>query len=636
MVSHHAVLPAAWNALVDTLCQSAPHLRTTLLPDVNRFTLTRMTSGDLSTAFTTSLLAYNGSPIEFTTSSAKPLSLSCTLDPFLSRYEEDRTIDAFSTHYLQIAAVTSSESIEAAFGPVRHLQSRNAHQLRFGSWLGRKYTSDGVKTKVYSEIPTIADWPTRSGYPAAMLEQAGLSLLMIGYYPEHFSASCEYYYQWHSAVLTLSDIASVMHVLGCESLFPTLVPLLNRALQQTLQPNEFPHTTYGFSLVYSQDQHLESFTLFTMAPRFFGNNSRVFPGVNALLMQDKQAMPLLQCVVDAKIPLQFNVMGFSIDRQGNHGISCTFSPQNDRFVDMPVQKITSSRCASIPCLAELLEQQRPSGAFLAHVRTPDGRWHQDENAFVTAQVLRTLEYTRQTAPYIEKALDFLMACEIRPFHFTFWPADAHPKWMANERIDADIDDTAIITELLYTFGRIDLSTVEQTLAQMNSYQVKKVDPRLAAVQHQWAECQTFHTWMKDDNDINQLDCCVNTNVLILLHVLVTERGAVIPAYTRIKQMLSKALYWSSNQYDRINVLTPYYAHPHEWLTTLYYAQSRGISQLTPMIEVLSRWQSPSEWMESPLYRRHDGQFLWTSSCLNQFRYLAHTHRTEDTYEYVSH
>lgn len=55
----------------------------------------------------------------------------------------------------------------------------------------------------------------------------------------------------------------------------------------------------------------------------------------------------------------------------------------------------------------------------SHVRTPDGRWHKDENAFVTAQVLRTLDYTAQTAPHIELALDFLLSCESRPHHFHF-------------------------------------------------------------------------------------------------------------------------------------------------------------------------------------------------------------------------
>ncbi|MNW10745.1 hypothetical protein D3C71_2080250 [compost metagenome] len=63
--------------------------------------------------------------------------------------------------------------------------------------------------------------------------------------------------------------------------------------------------------------------------------------------------------------------------------------------------------------------------------------------------------------------------------------------------------------------------------------------------------------MKDDNDIRQLDCCVNTNALILLHALVSGSDAVLPAYRRIIQMLNQALQWSDHRYDRLSSLTPY-------------------------------------------------------------------------------
>ena len=93
MIDRNAVLPAAWNALVNALCKEAPHLQNTLAPDVARFSRTKATPGGLSAAFTTSLLGYNGSPLEFTVSSAKPQGL-CTLDP-LPRYAQRRSAGAF-------------------------------------------------------------------------------------------------------------------------------------------------------------------------------------------------------------------------------------------------------------------------------------------------------------------------------------------------------------------------------------------------------------------------------------------------------------------------------------------------------------------------------------------------------------
>ena len=85
--------------------------------------------------------------------------------------------------------------------------------------------------------------------------------------------------------------------------------------------------------------------------------------------------------------------------------------------------------------------------------------------------------------------------------------------MAGQRIDADIDDTAIITELLYRFHRRSLAQSQTTLAQMQAYQVQRVERRLKTTPYPWAECYAFHTWMKDDGDITQLDCCVNTNAI---------------------------------------------------------------------------------------------------------------------------
>lgn len=640
MVERHAVLPAAWNALVSALCQEAPYLHTTLVPEIARFSQARLASGCLSAAFNTSLLGYNGCPLEFTVSSSNPQALSCTLDPFLPRYAEDRGVENFYRHYQQLTLSPSQQKVESCLAAVGHMQRQSTQPLRFGSWLGRKYSPETVKTKVYSEVPPGTPdpdgWPGGvKHYPAVACQQAGLSLLMVGYYPQQPASLREYYFQWHSARITDAEILAVMTFFGCERLFPTLIPLLDHALQQTLSSEGFPATTYGFSLVYGPGDELESFTLFTMAASFFGDNTRVFPAIQALLAQRRQTMPLLQCAMSAQVPLQFNVVGFSVDMQGRQAISCTFSPQNTHFEEIPLSPDPSTIRTVRSSLTALLEQQCASGAFTAHVRTPDGRWHQDENAFVTAQVLRTLDYTPQTAPFIERALDFLITCETRPFHFSFWPTAAHPQWMANQHICADIDDTAIITELLYKFGRISLAQVRQTIAQMNSYQVCRVDPRQAAEQHQWAECQSFHTWMKDDNDIRQLDCCVNTNALILLNTLVAGSDAVLPAYRRIIQMLNQAVQWSDHRYDRLSILTPYYAHPNEWRTALEYARLAGIPQLTPVIDALAHWHWPADCLESPLYRRHDGRFLWTSSCLNQFRTLAQTERNEDNHEYLS-
>ena len=239
---------------------------------------------------------------------------------------------------------------------------------------------------------------------------------MVGYYPESADSPREYYYQWHSARITRDDILAVMRLFEGESRFSALMPLLDRALRQQ-DRRDFPDHLRIQSGIRAGRQSGEFYAV-CHGGKFFGDNRRVFDGITALLAPDGQAMPLLNRAVSEQVPLQYNVVGFSCDRQGNHSVSCTFSPQNAHFEILPCKARETAPLVPLP-LAELLAQQCASGAFPSHVRTPDGRWHKDENAFVTAQVLRTLDYTAQTAPHIELALDFLLSCESRPHHFHF-------------------------------------------------------------------------------------------------------------------------------------------------------------------------------------------------------------------------
>lgn len=635
MAEYSAVIPVAWNALVNVLCQQAPYLRTTLAPEIARFSERLLDSNALSAAFTSSLLGYNGCPLEFTVSTSKPRALACTLDPFLPFYTEDRSPGAFTRHSRQIVGAADIPDTEPE--ALTYLQNRSQQPMRFSRWLGRKYAPGGASSKVYAEVPTDAfdgrrEEETGLPFSLAACRQAGLSLLMIGYYPARPDGPREYYFQWHSAHICFSDIAAVMDFFGGNNRLAPMVSMLERALRN--RP-VFPVTTYGFSLACDEDGGLESLTLFTMAPGFFGGNRQVYPALQALLEENGLTMPLLQGAMEACVPLQFNVVGFSVNAQGQQALSCTFSPQHSYFDTLPVKPAAPAVHTAHPGLRALLSQQSVSGAFPSWVRTPDGRWYRDENAFVTAQVLRTLDYTPQTAAAIEKALDFLSRCESRPHHFHFWPNNAHPSWMGAERIAADIDDTAIISELLFRFGRISLAQVRQTLVQMNSYRLPKVDPRRKDVQHQWAECQSFYTWMQEENDISQLDCCVNTNALILLHLLKQEDDILPSGYPRIMQMLHQAMQWTDGDYARLSTLTPYYAHPAEWHAALVYARQQGIDSLSPLISALTRWQLPADCRESPLYRRHDGRFLWTSPCLNAFRTLALAEHTEKSHECIS-
>ncbi|SLM62582.1 MULTISPECIES: prenyltransferase/squalene oxidase repeat-containing protein [Dickeya] len=650
-----AVVPASLAALVTALCEFAPHQAEALRQDVMRVVQHRMASGLLSAAFNTSLLAYNGSPVEFTASTLRPQAIACTLDPFVPLFRQSCQLSALQALYPHLLPDdTLSPAARTALAALADIQTcaDAARPLRFGSWIGRKYRPDAASTKIYAEMPPTArafEALRHSPFPHAAcasdrhaLANAGLTLLMLGHYPDEPDAPTEYYYQWHSAEITLADIAAVMRYFGCETQFPALQALLVRALAALPEKTAFPATTYGFSVVYrpsarSQTHQPDSVSLFTLAPGFLGGVAPAAEKMEALLHQagagNTQGTPLLHHLIRRQVPLQFNVIGFAVDAAGRTGISYTFSPQQSVFNEVNLKAPRpSAKSTGAPLTTLLRQQQQASGAFASMVRTPDGRWYQDDNAFVTAQVVRTLDYAPETAGYIDKALDFLMRCQVSEGHFSFWPPDAHPAWMGEQTIVPDIDDTAIITELLYKFGRICAGTVRQTLMHMNGYQLERVDARLAAPQHQWASCQVFHTWMKAENDIRQLDCCVNTNALILLHRYYGAQASTIPAYHRIMTMLHNAFRWSQNDYSRLNTLIPYYAHPNEWRVALEYARALGVENLDTLIEPLKKWRATGIPAEIPLYRRHDGLYLWTSSSLARFRYLSvcHNHRSATT------
>lgn len=631
MHQYTAVLPKALDALGNAFCNStafsnATALRENLLKDIQQFSKTRSESGYLASAFNSSSLSYNGSPIEFTSSTLKPKTLSCTMDPFLPVYQKPLDIETFKTHYHQI----ESNHSDHFFKKMKQAQAHGT--LNFGSWIGRKYEEKGIKTKVYSEIPENPEalqvlFPNKQHFEA--LKNLGLTLLMAGYYPTSKSAPMEYYYQWHSAEICQQDIFNIMRFFSCEHLFMPLLAVLQEALAHTKMRGKLklPSTTYGISLNYNYKNEIEVFTFFTIAPTFFGGNQCVVPAINGLLKQFNWQMPLFSVLSDRDInnhpiQIQHNVIGFSVSNDGCTGINTTFSPNNRIFIDKLVtvskQQVLHQKTNQLTSVAKILKNnQLENGAFLSEVRTQSGHWFQDANAFITAQVIRALDYSPETEPYIEKGLDFLTRCQMKPYHYTFWPKQQHPDWMGDQCIAPDIDDTALITEILYQYDRISLKTVTKTLAHMNAYKVNTVNSN----EQSWAECNTYHTWMKTNNHLSELDCCVNTNALILLHLADKQNT---PAYLSIIKMLNSAIEWSDNQYDRIRSLTPYYAHPSEWLSTLIYAQSQGIGQLAPCIQLLNQqWDlsklQPIAYQSTPLYCRHDGHFLWTSSYLSTLR-----------------
>jgi hypothetical protein len=613
--------PAALKTVADKLCLGAPYLMVSLNKDIQNFIMQRAESGHLASAYNISLLAYNGSPIEFTTSSLKPSSLYCTIDPFVPEYPVKLDTNTFQDRINLYLPTNQRVNLKRT----SLYQAKN--QLKFGSWLGIKYHNNKTNYKTYNEVPNTREaiasiFPQQEFY-FEQLEKIGLRLLMEGITSQ--SNDKEYYFQWHSGEISFDDIKKVTTFFNCQHLYEQLKNILDNALALN-STNDFPITTYGFSIAYGEDNSLSAFSLFTMAQTFFESNKLVSPKIEKLMTNLNIVMPLFSSLKEIQSHIQHNVVGFSIAQNGMIGINCTFSPQNFEFKTLPMKSLKKNSVITPPKIDIdfLQSRQLENGAFISHVRTPDGKSYVDGNGFITAQVLRYLPDNETTRPVINKALDFLFDCMVKPGHFSYWPVNNHPKWMGDITIAADIDDTAIITEVLYRYKRISHQTISDTLLAMSAYKVTAVN----SYEYPWAECSTYFTWMRVNNNLSQLDCCVNTNALILLHLAKKQNT---PAYHFILKMLNNALSWADGEYNKIRTLTPYYAHPNEWLETLMYGRSLGMTVLTPLINHLSAWKLLPECQSAPMYCRHDGQYLWTSNYIHQLRtqYLPHKREHDD-------
>lgn len=602
------VVPSNLEDYLRIFGQRAPFLKEPLAGDVKALTQDLSASNYLANAWRMSALAYNGMPVEFTTSTLKPEGLACTIDPFLKRPGLRLDINALVPFY----EVAIHGAFAAGFEQMQAMQE--GANLQFGAWIGLKYGPKGKKVKVYAEVPDgTTSWASFLPEVAAFhLKDLGLKLLMIGFYPDDARSGMEYYFDWPTATIQRQSIVDVMAACGVENWASKLLELLEQAALFCPEPGVFPPTTYGFSLACGATGQLEVFSLFTVTSTFFGGHAGA--GIQSILDHYGWKMPLLEAVAEAGLEPQHNVIGFSVAADGRLGLNTTFSPSNKRF---DVRLLPEKRPAEQPPASDLerllAAYQLDNGAFPAYVQTPDKTWHPDANAFVTAQVLRCLINVQAAQSNVEKALDYLSTCQVAPHKYAFWPKDQHPAWMYQERLAPDVDDTAIITEVLYHFGRIGMDEVEAAITEMNPFCLTKLPDNRAS----WLRRGVYKTWMDHLARLNLVDCCANTNVLILL-ALAGHQGRI--RYEAILQMIRAGLEWASDDYNRLVKLTPYYAHPAEWLRTLEYANENGVEELSPILDrAKTIWDFPPVTEATPLYCRHDGYFIWTSPCLAQVR-----------------
>jgi len=268
-------------------------------------------------------------------------------------------------------------------------------------------------------------------------------------------------------------------------------------------------------------------------------------------------------------------------------------------------------------LERVIASQRDSGAFPSVVRFADQQWD-DENGFVTALVLHELTRFDDKAlvrQAIERGLDFLQRCEVldQPSHFCFYPPDAHPAWMTT-RLRPDADDTSLFAVLLTRYGRRPTAFLTEVACNVLAphrllYLSERSKP--------WHQCHVYFTWLDERMWPNDIDCCVNVNVLTLLH------RSTCPSpdgRTDIVTMINRGLQWAGDSIERASLLSPWYPHPMELFFAIERAVQGGVFELQPALAVLRDrpWVKGFDRAsagETPVCGSADRRFVWTSEML---------------------
>jgi hypothetical protein len=149
------------------------------------------------------------------------------------------------------------------------------------------------------------------------------------------------------------------------------------------------------------------------------------------------------------------------------------------------------------------------GEFKTYV-SPDSTMrrilHFDSSPFVTTFVIYSLDFVEdpRVDDMTRRALDFLQSEEERSGIWRYWTS------LNDKRIDPDLDDTSCISFLLRKHGRRFGGNQETIYRNRNSEGL-------------------FYTWIRDpySTEPNDVDCVVNTNVLLYLGENANTRAACL-------------------------------------------------------------------------------------------------------------
>lgn len=574
-------------------------------------------------------------PVEFAFSSLSDTAIRYCTEVDTVEVSPDTRLDRALTLLDKFDSPPFEQSVLTTFK-----QIQDNSNLRFGAWLGARYSKNSRQYKLYFDLGSPVDEQAKAlltqylGQQPVLDEQLA-KLVMIGKTPD--SDGIEFYFEMHQPTITREQISQLLNRAGMNGRQNELNDMLDeaRSYSSSLNKAGWPDSTYGFSLAVSAKGKVDVVTVFTFADHLIGGDGEIRKAVLSMAEKRHWQLPFYAQMSEpfCSQPYRYqyhNIIGFALTRNGNSGISISLAPPGE-LGEPPVllqpnqthvenAHPTDSADPAL-LLKQILAAQAPSGAFVSYVTLDDGKTVPDENAFVTAKVLRYLHTQTPTQALMDaqqRALDFLQGCEVadNPGGYSFWPHDAHPRWMGTNRLPADVDDTSVIACELYRYGRINLTQLQHSADSICRYRVERVNK----TRYPWKHPDCLNTWMQHNYQPNLTDCIVNINALALLHQAQTAKGL---CYYNSGATVNDGLAWAKDSLQRLMQLTPYYPNPTEMYFALKYATDQGVAELNDSFSAFRQcWQGTimnNYRPDTPVYSREDGIILWTAPVLYQAR-----------------
>ena len=232
-------------------------------------------------------------PVEFAFSSLSDSAIRFCSEVDAPEVAPETRLDRALTLLARCNSPTLEQPLLALIKQIQH-----AGKLSFGTWLGARYSKNTRQFKLYFDLtsptPRQAYTLLRQYFSHTETLDELAKLVMIGKVPG--SDTIEFYFELYATSISHDNIVRLMTAVNLPQQAEQLIALLNEARQysSSLQRQQLPSSTYGFSLALSATGEVTVFSLFTFADHLIGGDGEIRHAVLSMAKQHGWKLPFYE------------------------------------------------------------------------------------------------------------------------------------------------------------------------------------------------------------------------------------------------------------------------------------------------------------------------------------------------------